>query len=331
MSQTDYHLVGDVGGTNARLALLQGESNQLNGIQNFQCSDFPSLQTAIHHYLEVQQVQTLQSACLALACPVHSDRIQFTNNPWNFSREELRSEFNLKAIQLVNDFTAMAFGMLQIPQDQLLSLTPELTWKPAVRAVIGPGTGLGFSALIPNGSTWQALATEGGHVAFAPRDEIEIQMLAILMRRHSGRVSAERVLCGQGLVNIYSVLAEIHDTFSQYNTPAQITQAAAQGDALASQALNRFCNMLGDYAGDMALAVGSMGGVYLCGGILPRIREQFLASDFMAHFTNKGRFSEYLAKVPVALSIAEQPGLMGAAFALQLHFSSNDSLGSVCR
>lgn len=317
MSQTDFHLVGDVGGTNARLALLQGDGAQLIGIQNLQCSEFPSLQAAIHHYLEGQHVQTLQSACLALACPVHSDRIQFTNNPWNFSREELRSEFNLKAIQLVNDFTAMALGMLQVPEAQLLSLTPKLNWTPTVRAVIGPGTGLGFSALIPTGSTWQALATEGGHVAFAPRDELEIEILKILMKRHNMRVSAERVLCGQGLVNIYSALAEIQGEDAMYATPAHITQAASQGDRLATQALNRFCNMLGDYAGDMVLALGAMGGVYLCGGILPRIQAQFFASDFMDHFTNKGRFSEYLAKVPVALSLAEQPGLMGAAFALR--------------
>lgn len=317
MSQTVYHLVGDIGGTNARLALLQGDSNQLHGIQNLQCADFPSLQSAIHHYLEGQQVKGLESACLALACPVNSDRIQFTNNPWNFSRDELRSEFNLQAIALVNDFTAMALGMLQVPQDQLLSLTPQLQWTRKVRAVIGPGTGLGFSALIPGDSDWHALSTEGGHVAFAPRDEVELDILRILMKRHNNRVSAERVLCGQGLVNIYSALSEIQGVDSVYITPAEITQGASQGDGLAQQALNRFCNMLGDYAGDMVLALGAMGGVYLCGGILPRIQKQFLASDFMAHFTNKGRFSEYLAGVPVALSLAEQPGLMGAAAALR--------------
>ncbi|MDH4395067.1 MAG: glucokinase [Limnobacter sp.] len=317
MSQSAYHLVGDVGGTHARLALLQGDSNQLVSIETRHCADFPSLQAAIHHYLEGQQVAHLESACLALACPVNADRIQFTNNPWSFSREELRTEFNLKAIRLVNDFTAMALGMLHVPQDQLLSLTPQLQWTREVRAVIGPGTGLGFSALIPSQSDWQALSTEGGHVAFAPRDELELEILRILMKRHNNRVSAERVLCGQGLVNIYSALAEIHRLDAVYSTPAEITQGAMKGDGLAKQALNRFCNMLGDYAGDMVLALGAMGGVYLCGGILPRIQDQFLASDFMAHFTNKGRFTEYLAGVPVALSLAEQPGLMGAAVALR--------------
>lgn len=318
-SQPDYHLLGDVGGTHARLALLQGDSQQPIAIQTRHCADFPSLQAAIHDYLEGQQVHQLESACLALACPVNTDRIQFTNNPWNFSREELRTEFRLKSIQLVNDFTAMALGMLQVPQDQLLSLTPQLTWTRDVRAVIGPGTGLGFSALIPAASNWQALSTEGGHVAFAPRDELELEILRILMKRHSNRVSAERVLCGQGLVNLYSALAEIQGVSAEYTTPAQITQAAALADQLASLALNRFCNMLGDYAGDMVLALGAMGGVYLCGGILPRIQTQFLTSDFMAHFTNKGRFTEYLEKVPVALSVAEHPGLMGAAVALRQH------------
>lgn len=317
MNQSVYHLVGDVGGTHARLALLQGDSNQLVAIETRHCVDFPSLQAAIHHYLEGQQVAHLESACLALACPVNADRIQFTNNPWNFSREELRAEFNLKSIRLVNDFTAMALGMLHVPQDQLLSLTPQLQWGLEVRAVIGPGTGLGFSALIPSQSDWQALSTEGGHVAFAPRDELELEILRILMKRHNNRVSAERILCGQGLVNIYSALAEIQGLDTVYTTPAEITQGAMNGDGLAQQALNRFCNMLGDYAGDMVLALGAMGGVYLCGGILPRIQDQFLSSDFMAHFTNKGRFTEYLAGVPVALSLAEQPGLMGAAVALR--------------
>lgn len=317
MNQPEYHLVGDVGGTHARLALLKGDSNQLISIETRHCVDFPSLQAAIHDYLEGQQVKHLESACLALACPVNADRIQFTNNPWNFSREELRAEFHLKSIRLVNDFTAMALGMLQVPQDQRLSLTPQLTWKNEVRAVIGPGTGLGFSALIPNGSDWHALSTEGGHVAFAPRDEVELEVLRILMKRHNNRVSAERVLCGQGLVNIYSALAEIQYLDAPLNTPASITQAASDGDLLAQQALNRFCNMLGDYAGDMVLALGAMGGVYLCGGILPRIQQQFLSSDFLTHFTNKGRFSEYLKQVPVVLSLAEQPGLMGAAVALR--------------
>lgn len=315
---TTAHLVGDIGGTHVRLALLYGQSKDLQAVEVRHCEHFHSLQDAIADYLHSQGVQRVDSACLAVACPVNAERIQLTNNPWNFSRSELCEALGLSSVHLINDFTAMALGMMELHNSELISLTPDLSWTAQTRVVIGPGTGLGFSALVPNGAVgWTALATEGGHVAFAPRDALEIEILKVLMKRHNNRVSAERVLCGQGLLNIYSALCEIQGSEAQCATPAAVTQAAQRSDPTAQLALSRFCSMLGDYAGDMVLALGALGGVYLCGGILPRIQTEFLGSDFLSHFRNKGRFSEYLAQVPVALSIADQPGLLGAAVALR--------------
>ncbi|MFN4328804.1 MAG: glucokinase [Limnobacter sp.] len=313
MSNPEVCLVGDVGGTNVRLALVNSASPALEAVEVRQCADFPSLQAAIEDYLSNRGVDRIHAACLAVACPVSDDHIQFTNNPWSFSRNALKASLNVQALHVVNDFEAMAMGMLSLAPHEVLPIRQATLQGQQPRVVIGPGTGLGFSVLVHLHGQWTALPTEGGHVGFTPRDELEIEILKLLLERHNGRVSAERVLCGQGLVNVYDCLATLRQQAVQCRTPAEVSAAAHAGDRLAQEALDRFCAMLGAYAGDMVLAVGAYGGVYLCGGILPRIQETLLCSRFVESFTNKGRFASLLQGVPVVLSLAEFPGLMGSA------------------
>lgn len=314
----NWHLVADVGGTHARLALVKAGQTELHHVTVYLCAQFEGLAHAIKAFLRTHGIETIEAASVAVACPVNQDWVRFTNNPWSFSRQQLQAELSLKSLRVLNDFSAMALGMLACDSAEFVSVCDGQAQAQSPVLVIGPGTGLGFSALIPNAQGWTALATEGGHVGYAPRDELDLQILQLLMSRHNNRVSAERVLCGQGLVNLYQCLCQIHGVEPNLTSAAQVSEAAQSGtDAQAQGALDRFCFALGAYCGDMVLALGARGGVRLCGGILPRIQDVLLHSEFEQGFRNKGRFTDYMQHIPVQLCLASQPGLLGAAVALQ--------------
>ncbi|MFC6673023.1 glucokinase [Marinobacterium aestuariivivens] len=312
---SEYALVGDIGGTNARLALVRPGSVELESIRTLACADYANLDEACLAYLAEVGVAAVDRACLAFACPVQGEQIRMTNNHWAFSRTEMQQRLGLEQFRLLNDFTAMALGMLHVRDDELVAVGGGESLAGSPRLVIGPGTGLGVSALVPAGSDWVPLSTEGGHVSFAPTDEVEVAVWRQL-REQFGRVSVERILCGQGLVNLYRALAGYRALPAQFSEPAEITTAGLAGDALARETLSRFCRILGEQAGDAVLTIGARGGVYLCGGILPRIRDFFLASAFREGFEAKGRFVDYLRSVPVWLCTADYPGLLGAAAGL---------------
>lgn len=322
----DLSLVGDIGGTNARFALVREGSLELLHIRTYQCRDYESIMAACTTYLAEVDVDHVSSACLALACPVDAEHINITNNHWQFTRQQLQQCLGIKQLKLVNDFTAMALGMLYVPEQEMLQIednesefdtSGETNSKSqAARLVIGPGTGLGVSGLIKANDDWIPLSTEGGHISFVPVDDKDVAIWQYL-RQQYGRVSAERVLCGQGLVNLYQALSHIAQKDNDVLTAAEVTQKAVMGsDDIAVEALHRFCKMLGTVAGDIVLTLGAKGGVYLCGGILPRVEGFFRQSEFRKAFEDKGRFSEYLQKVPVWLCLADNPGLVGAAAAL---------------
>ena len=316
MSQ--YSLVGDIGGTNARFALVEGNSRQLLHVHTLQCADYENVHQACEAYLAKVGVPSVSRACLAFACPVDGDVVKMTNNHWCFEPASLKQFLNLDELKLLNDFTAQALGMLEVSASDLMSLEKGRGQAKAnaPKLVIGPGTGLGVSALVPASGSWVPLATEGGHVSFAPTDDLEVQIWQFLNARFS-RVSAERLLCGQGLVNIYEALCHIHNRAPKPLSPADITGlAVSREDELAYLALSRFCRLLGSVVGDAVLTLGAKGGVYLCGGILPRVKDFLLQSEFFAGMESKGRFKDYLGQVPVWLCTAEQPGLLGAAAGL---------------
>lgn len=322
---TETVLVGDIGGTNARFALVTVDADAgvnvraLEQVITLATADYDNIDAAIRAYLDMAGCTpgAVRSACLALACPVDGDDIRMTNNHWRFNRTSLMAAVGLERLKLVNDFTAQALGMLCVEDHELIAVGGGTSMPGVARLVIGPGTGLGVGCLVPSSQGWIPLPGEGGHTSLAPQDELEDAILLGFRQRY-GRVSVERVLCGQGLLELYQIMADIRGVTAELDSPAAIT-AAAQSDpqSLAFEVLGRFFRMLGSVAGDDVLAMGTRGGVYLCGGILPRVRELFLNSEFRAAFEYKGRFESYLQAVPVWLCVADNPGLLGAAAALQ--------------
>ncbi len=307
------NLLADIGGTNARFALSDG--TRLFAIQTLPTADYPTLQDAIRAYLQAQS-ETVAQAAIAIANPVTGDHIQMTNHHWSFSIAAMQHELRLEKLRVINDFTAQALAIPRLTATEKRAVRAGEAVAGTPIAVLGPGTGLGVSGLIPNGDRWIALASEGGHVSFAPRDDAELAIWQYA-RIQYGHVSAERLINGAGLSLIDSALANAENDVSN-RSPAEITAAALAGEARARATLYHFSAFLATVAADLVLTLGARGGVYLCGGILPRVADYFInQSPFNARFTDKGRFAAYLDAVPVWLVTAENPGLLGAAEALQ--------------
>ncbi|TNE94001.1 MAG: glucokinase [Gammaproteobacteria bacterium] len=310
---TVHTLLGDIGGTNVRFAVMREQGGALELIDSRPCSQYGNLEAAIEDYLTLQGIDRVDAACIAVAAPVQGARIHLTNNSWQFDCEELRTRFGWRACHVVNDFTAMALGVPCVPETDLVHVCGGPAEGAGVRLVMGPGTGLGMSGLVPVGERWIALRTEGGHVDFAPTNEIEMAILRILQHRF-GRVSVERILCGEGLLNLYRAHAEIVGGRAAFDAPEEISAAALAGiDDLAVRTLTHFCEILGRTAGNAALTLGATGGVFLCGGILPAIQSFFLKSPFRQGFEDKGRMRSIMEKTPVYLVTDPFTALRGAA------------------
>ncbi|MCE8003514.1 glucokinase [Billgrantia ethanolica] len=311
-------LIGDIGGTNARFALVTpGEHAPRESIA-LPCADYPGLVEAVRDYLSrvgLAADDAPREACLAFACPIDGDRVVMTNNHWSFSRREALTALGLERLKVINDFTAQALGVPHLAPEELVEVQPGVARKHATCLVIGPGTGLGVAGIFPGRHAWIPLPTEGGHVTYAPTDEREQNLLRHFRNRY-GRVSVERILCGQGLLDLYLAHCSLKGANPSCQTPPEVTAAATGGDAIARDTLLRFLKILGDVCGDAALTMGARGGVYLCGGILPRLLDWLPQSRFVEAFTAKGRMSDYNRAIPVRVVTAPWPGLLGAAEAL---------------
>jgi glucokinase len=251
---------------------------------------------------------------LAVAGPVTDGEIDLTNSPWRVSEAELQT-LALNPVCLINDFEALAWGAPVVPADQLAALGGPASGDPhAAIAVLGPGTGFGVSALARDHHGREiAMPTEGGHACFAPGDPIEDEILRILRRRYE-RVSIERLICGPGLLNMHRALAEIDGRETHVDDPAQITTEALENpNSHCGATLARFCAILGAVAGDIALTTGARGGVYIAGGIAPRILPFLKASPFRERFERKGRFQDYMAAIPTHVILHKHAALLGAA------------------
>ena len=310
-----HDLVADIGGTNARFALV-GADRQPFAEQIFAGADFPDLATAIAAYLDTRGEPRPRRAAIAVATPVTGDRIQFTNSPWSFSVETTRQKLGLERLLILNDFTALALALPLLGPNERRQVGGGTAVAEASIGLIGPGTGLGVSGLVWSGHHWIPLQTEGGHVTFSPANEREWAIGQILLRRF-GHVSPERLLAGPGWVEVYTALAELDGRKAENLTPGEITRRALAGTCphcLEVQEL--FCAALGTAAGNLAITLGARGGVYIGGGIVPRLGAFFDRSAFRARFEAKGRFSDYLAAIPTWVITANNPALRGAAAAL---------------
>jgi glucokinase len=309
------YLAGDIGGTNCRLALAQvvGGRIVLRNHTDYKCAEFPQASDAIQTYLTAAHwTAPLSGGVLAVAGPIRDGVVQATNMRWKLSEADLRRHGVTNA-RLINDYTALALAVNRFGAGDLVTIGPDVPGdKTDTVAVMGAGTGFGSGALARGVGGSAAIATEGGHISFAPVDDVEIQMLKIL-RRMFGRVSIERILSGVGLVNIHAVLSEIEGLSPSDLSAEAITAEAKAVDGLSRRALMRFCAIYGSVAGDLALVYGARGGVYLGGGIAPAICDQLLASQFRARFEDKGRFRDYLEKVPTKIVTNTHAALLGSA------------------
>ena len=321
MTDTFPRLLGDVGGTNARFGWQANAHSGIEHVLVLPCAAHETLEAAIRTYLELKSLPMPRAGALGIANPITGDVIRMTNHHWSFSISEMQRSLGLQQLNVINDFTALALALPSIAKDNLVQVGGTVAEAYAPKALIGAGTGLGVSGLMPTDANdhWVAIAGEGGHVTLAAQTESEYRVIELIRQRY-GHVSAERVLSGQGLVDLYLALRQL-----QKQQPvdvagaAEITAWALQNkDPLALQSIDMFAGFLGSVTGDLALTLGARGGVYLGGGIVPRWLGWFETSQFRERFEAKGRFNAYLKDIPVwVINAAESPALLGAARSLQ--------------
>ena len=309
-------LVGDIGGTNARFALIAAPGAPISDARTLACASHPGPREAIEHYLATSTLPRPRAAAIGIANPVTGDLVRMTNHVWSFSIEALRLGLGLDRLRLINDFTALALALPTLAAHELVQIGGGTPTAHAALGLLGAGTGLGISGLIPHGDRWVPLDGEGGHVTLAAFDAREAAVIAALARRYD-HVSAERVLSGPGLAALHAAIAEVDGRPADGLGAADITAAALAGSsAPCAESVAMFCAMFGTVAADLALTLGARGGVYIGGGIVPRLGAHFATSPFRARFENKGRFRDYLAQIPTYVIHADYPALRGAARAL---------------
>lgn len=316
-------LLGDIGGTHARFGWQSDALSAVVHVQVLPCAAHASLQAAIEFYLAAQNLPPPAWAALGIANPVTGDAVAMTNHHWRFSVSGLRQALGLRRLLLLNDFTALALALPGLEAQNKRLIDPQGTSieRPeATLALLGPGTGLGVSGLVRGLQQWVPISGEGGHVSLAAANAAEFALIEAMQKRY-GHVSAERVLSGPGLLDLYGAWAEVKgETSPTLGGPAAVLEAArADADSTAAQTVKTFVNFLASVAGDLALTLGAHGGVYLGGGIVPRFGELFDPLAFRQRFEAKGRFKPYLEQIPVWLIHSPvSPALQGAAQALQL-------------
>jgi glucokinase len=313
-------LLADVGGTNARFAWQAAPGAPITDVRVLPCADHPTLQAAMHAYLDGLNQGMPRAAAIAIANPITGDEVRMTNHHWAFSQSAVKAGFGLHTLLLLNDFTALALALPALPAHELRQVGGGTAQPDAAIALLGAGTGLGVSGLLPDRrGGWLPIEGEGGHVTLPAVSARERLLMDGLIRRY-GRASAERLLCGQGLVDACAILCEVDGVAPGMALPtaAAVCEAAVSGRLpQATEALTHFCALLGSVAGNLALTLGARGGVYIGGGIVPRLGDWFDQSPFRQRFEAKGRFSGFLQPIPVwVITSAQSPALLGAARAL---------------
>jgi len=322
--QDGARLLADIGGTNARFA-LQRAPGRIEAVATLQSAGYPRFADAVRAYLGRHPDQPVRHAVIAIANPVDGDLVKMTNYDWEFSIAEARAELGLDTLLVVNDFAALAMAVPGLPGTDLVKVGGGARVPDGVIGLVGAGTGLGVAGLIPSGGRWTVLQSEGGHVAFSPGDRREQAILDFCWQRWE-HVSAERLVSGPGLSLIHEALATIKGVGEPVRDPADIVERALEGsDALCAEVLDVFCGMLGTVAANVAVTLCARGGIYIGGGVVPRLGEWFARSPFRARFENKGRFSNFTARIPCFVIHAACPALSGAAVLLEQHLAHEEA------
>ncbi len=318
-------LLADIGGSNARFAWVPHPGALPQHVRTLAVAEYPQLLDAARAYLDGLQHAGVcgearpRSAAFAVATVTGGERVEFTNSPWNFSPRVMSQQLGLeRPLQVLNDFEALALSLPRLRESQWRSLDARKPRFDTPVAVVGPGTGLGVAGLMPLAKGWLAVPGEGGHATLAPADPFEAALVAAAWPQHA-HVSAERFLSGIGLPVLYRAMAAVRGERALEEVDARwiVERALADDDALARATVMQFCAMLGGFAGSLALTFGARGGLFIGGGIVPRLGGLFERSEFRRRFEAKGRFEDYLREVPVLLVVDTLAALDGAAQALE--------------
>ncbi|HEY5610584.1 MAG TPA: glucokinase [Thermoanaerobaculia bacterium] len=311
-------IAGDIGGTKTLLQILEveGHARRVLHERRYESDAYPSFEALLREFLDAAKA-TVEYACFAVAGPLIDDDAHLTNLRWIIRRSTLESSFNIPHVVLVNDFFAVAAGIPLLRADDVVELNAGVRAPHEPVAVLGAGTGLGEALILPCGDEWEVLASEGGHCDFAPRGPLQCELLTVLERRY-GHVSYERLVSGQGLVNIFTFLRDrlgvhLEGPIDDDDFPAMIATLADEGNPIARETFEIFIDIYGAEAGNLALKGLTRGGVYLAGGIGAKNLHRFTDGRFVEAFTRKGRFRDFMLSIPVNLIINPKVGLMGAA------------------
>lgn len=312
-------LLGDIGGTNARFALVHADQQTITHELTLPTGQYPDLASAAQAYLQQVGQAQVQQACIAIANPIDGDVLKMTNNHWQFSIEATRQALGLDSLLMLNDWEAMAMAAPALQGRDLEQIGPGEPVADAPKGLIGPGTGLGVSSLVRSRrGEWVPIAGEGGHVSLSPTNPREADILRVLWQTYP-HVSAERVISGMGLENLYRAICQLNGTEPEALVAAQVSERGlAASDVACEEALACMCSLLGSTAANLALTLGARGGVYIGGGVIGRLGDYLARSGFRAAFEAKGRFAGYMQRIPTYVIRAEQPALIGCAMALGL-------------
>jgi glucokinase len=303
-------LVADLGGTHCRLALADN-TGALTQVQTFIAAHYSTVEDAITVYLGDKDAR-VKNACLAVAGPTQAHTMTMTNLSWRTTAQQLNKRFGFEQSAFINDFEAIALSIPALAADELLDIGLSSIDLRSPIAVLGPGTGLGVAQLIPCGHHFMAIATEGGHTSLQAHTSTE-QAIFNYWQAQGLALSRESFLSGPGLYRLYAAICSLEKSECGADEGGAVSQLAAQGDALATAAIDVFFSLLGSAAGDQALACGARGGVVLAGGILPKMRNALLNSPFRERFEAKPPMQDYLKRIPSCLIVHENPGLFGAS------------------
>lgn len=322
-------LAGDVGGTKTHLALFRADGKHRRPVreQIFHSRDYSDLGEILQEWLK-RQTRSIRIACFGVAGPVIHGRCETTNLPWIVDAKQISQRFRIESVSLLNDLQAMAYGVLHLSEEEYCVLNQGQPDPHGNKAIIAAGTGLGEAILFWNGVEYHASASEGGHADFAPRSPMEIKLLEYLWKRFT-RVSYERVVSGPGLVNIYQFLKDtgqgeepswLANRLKEEDPAAVITEVALAGTVeLCVKAVDQFVSLYGAEAGNLALKSLTTGGVYIGGGIAPKMIKKLQDGTFIRSFMDKGRFSSLLGRVPIWVILNEETSLLGAASFARRH------------
>lgn len=327
MNLTQYSLVADIGGTNARFALVGPERDALLDVRYLTCADYQSLTAAIKDYLKTASFLP-DRGVISIAAPITGENLSMTNHHWRFNISEVCEALGWQSLQVINDYTALALAVGVLGSEHCVAIGGGVIQQQHPVAVIGPGTGLGVSGAIPVGNTWIPVEGQGGHVCYGPQTPEEARVLE-LIGESICPITAETLVSGPGISRLYEAVTRIESGTAMRASPAEVSRLANENDALAVKALSMFCDVLGTVAGDLALTMGARGGVYICGGIAPRMIEFIKASGFRDRFEQHGKMREYLQQIPVFVVTEESPGLIGTMQALDARYGGLGVISSI--